>query len=51
MGNKRIKGIIGIIGLVLMLWFDVVFGIVFDYMYGVFMGVIKIFLFKWFFLF
>lgn len=46
--NKRIKGIIGITGLASMPWFDVVLGIVPDYMHGVLMGVTKTLLLKWF---
>ena len=48
MGNKRIKGIIGITGLASMPWFDVVLGIVPNYMHGVLMGVTKTLLLKWF---
>lgn len=47
-GNKRIKGIIGTTGLASMPWFDVVLGIVPDYMHGVLMGVTKTLLLKWF---
>lgn len=47
-GNKRIKGIIGLTGLASMPWFDVVLGIVPDYMHGVLMGVTKTLLLKWF---
>lgn len=41
---------VDVISLVLMFWFDIVLGMVFDYMYGCLLGIIKIFLYKWFFL-
>ena len=47
-GGKRINVIIGINGLTSMPWFDIVLGIVPDYMYGVLMGVTKTLLSKWF---
>lgn len=46
--GKRIKGVLGITGLTSMTWFDVVLGIVPDYMHGVLMGVTKMLLNKWF---
>lgn len=46
--EKRLKGICGISGLMSMPWFDVVLGIVPDYMHGVLMGVTKTLMCKWF---
>ena len=46
--KKRIKGICGISGLSVMPWFDLVHGIVPDYMHGVLMGVTKQLLSFWF---
>ena len=46
--GKRIKGVHGISGLTSMPWFDMVLGIVPDYMHGVLMGVTKTLLHKWF---
>lgn len=46
--EKGIKGVFLLLGLD---WFDMVYGMVFDYMYGLFFGVIKInFLFMFSFL-
>ncbi|XP_070537055.1 uncharacterized protein [Ptychodera flava] len=45
---KRINGICGMTGLALMPWFDVVIGIVPDYMHGVLMGVVKTLMYKFF---
>lgn len=45
---KRLKGICGISGLNAMPWFDVVWGILPDYMHGVLMGVTKKLLYLWF---
>lgn len=46
--QKRLKGIIGITGLASMPWFNIVLGIVPDYMHGVLMGVTKTLLSRWF---
>lgn len=46
--EKRVKGICGISGLMSMPWFNIVLGIVPDYMHGVLMGVTKTLLTKWF---
>lgn len=45
---KRMKGICGISGLNAMPWFDVVWGILPDYMHGVLMGLTKKLLYLWF---
>lgn len=46
--EKRMKGVFLLLGLD---WFDMVYGMVFDYMYGLLFGVIKInFLFMFLFL-
>lgn len=46
--QQRIKGVCGISGLSVMPWFDLVEGIVPDYMHGVLMGVTKTLLSFWF---
>ena len=44
----RVKGICGTTGLAVMNWFDIVLGIVPDYMHGVLLGVTKTLLYKFF---
>ena len=46
--NNRIKGIMGISGLESMPWFDLVLGIVPDYMHGVLLGATKTLMYLWF---
>ena len=46
--SSRLKGITGMTGLAVMSWFDVVLGIVPDYMHGVLLGVTKTLLNKYF---
>lgn len=46
--TNRIKGSCGMSGLAIMPWFDVVLGIVPDYMHGVLLGVTKSLLYKFF---
>ncbi|XP_044168176.1 uncharacterized protein LOC122952196 [Acropora millepora] len=46
--NKKIVGVFGVTSLALMPWFDVVLGMVPDYMHGCLLGVTKTLLYKWF---
>ena len=46
--SQRVKGITGMSGLAVMPWFDVVLGIVPDYMHGVLLGVTKTLMHKFF---
>ena len=46
--ENRIEGIMGLLGLASMPWFDLVLGIVPDYMHGVMLGATKTLMYLWF---